>query len=142
MNLNKAQLIGRVTQDIDLKTTPSGKSVCTFSIATNQVWKDQSGQKKEKTDFHNIVAWDKQAELISQHVVKGQELYVEGKIETRTWESDDGKKNYRTEVKLDQFQFGNKPGEVKSETKVNPHYDKSKEIEYPADDIDPDDIPF
>jgi len=150
MNLNKVTLIGRITQDLELKTTPTGKEVLSFSIATNQTWKDQSGQKQEKTDFHNIVAWGNQASTLAQYCVKGQEMYVEGKLETRSWDDADGKKNYRTEVKLDKFEFGSKPGmggnsgggAAPAAAKPAADSAPAAPVDYPADEIDPDDIPF
>ena len=100
INKNLAIIIGRVTADPQLKSTPSGQAVCSFSIATNQTWTDSFGQKKEKTDFHNIVAWGKKAETIAKWVTKGQELYVEGRIETRSWEDKDKVKRYSPKGRL------------------------------------------
>src|SRR6187549_1609733 len=110
MYLNKAQLIGNLTRDPELKALPSGIKVTSLSIATNRVWKDKDGQKKEATDYHNIVAFGRQAETLAQYARKGSSLYVEGRIQTRSWEGQDGKKNYRTEIVLENFQFGPKPG--------------------------------
>lgn len=101
MDLNKVMLIGRVTKDPEVRTLQSGQSVATFSIATNRQWKDAQGQKQEKAEFHNIVAWRKLAEIIQQYVKKGARLYVEGRMETRSWEDPQGQKKYRTEVVLD-----------------------------------------
>lgn len=111
MNVNKAIIVGRLTRDPEMRTTPNGQTVANFSIATSRQWKDQGGQKQEKTDFHNIVAWGKQGEVIGQYVTKGQELYVEGRIETRSWDDKDtNKKVYRTEIVLEKFEFGAKAG--------------------------------
>ena len=110
MNVNKATIVGRITSDLELKTTPAGRELVSFSLATNRNWTDDSGAKQEKTDFHNIVFWGKQAGVIAQYCVKGQELFVEGRLETRSWESEDGRKNYRTEIIGRDFQFGAKPG--------------------------------
>ena len=152
MNLNKAMVIGRVTQDLELKTTPNGNQVLSFSIASNKSWKDQSGQKQEKAEFHNIVAWGKPAELIAQYVTKGQELYVDGRLETRNWEEkESGKKMYRTEIVLENFQFGAKPGgasynnndsPMPEEDSSSPVKKAAPTIDYPNEEIDPDDIPF
>lgn len=98
MSLNRAQLIGNVTRDPELKQIPGGQTVASFSIATNFVWKDQSGQRQEKAEFHNIVAWRKLAEIVGQFVKKGSKVYVEGRIQTRDWEGEDGVKRYRTEI--------------------------------------------
>lgn len=110
MNVNKAIIIGRLVRDPEVRTTTSGQTVTSISVATSYTWKDQSGQKQEKTEFHNVVAWAKRGEVIAQYFVKGQEIYVEGRLETRSWEDKDcGKKMYRTEIVLDNFEFGAKP---------------------------------
>lgn len=101
MDLNKVMLIGRVTKDPEVRALQNGQSVATFSVATNRQWKDAQGQKQEKAEFHNIVAWRKLAEIIQQYVKKGMRLYVEGRMETRSWEDPQGQKKYRTEVVLD-----------------------------------------
>ena len=110
MNVNKVIIIGRLTRDPELRSTPSGRQVASLSVATSFRYKDQSGQQQERTEFHNVVAWGKQAEVIAQYFVKGQEIYVEGRLETRNWDDkDSGKKMYRTEIILEKFEFGAKP---------------------------------
>ena len=101
MSLNKAQIIGNVTRDPELKQIPGGQTVVSFSVATNFTWKDQAGQKQERVEFHNIVAWRKLAEIVGQYVKKGTKVYVEGRIQTRDWEGEDGVKRYRTEIVAD-----------------------------------------
>lgn len=101
MDLNKVMLIGRVTKDPEIRTLQTGQAVATFSVATNRQWKDAQGQRQEKGEFHNIVAWRKLAEIIQQYVKKGSKLYLEGRLETRSWEDPQGQKKYRTEVVLD-----------------------------------------
>lgn len=101
MDLNKVMIIGRLTRDPEVKTTPSGQNVANFSLATSFKWKDKAGEQKEKTEFHNIVAWRKLAEIIGQYLKKGSQIYLEGRLETRNWEGDDGKKRYRTEIIAD-----------------------------------------
>lgn len=91
-------LIGNVTRDPEVKTTPQGQTVATFSIATNLSWKDQQGNKQDRVEYHNIVAWRKLAEIISQYVKKGSKLYLEGRLQTRDWQGQDGVKRYRTEI--------------------------------------------
>jgi single-strand DNA-binding protein len=98
MSLNKAQLIGNLTRDPEVRQTPNGTTVATFSIATNFTWKDQSGQKQEKAEFHNVVAWGKLAEICGQYLTKGRKVFLEGRIQTRDWEGDDGVKRYKTEI--------------------------------------------
>jgi single-strand DNA-binding protein len=99
--LNRGQVIGNVTRDPEVRQTSSGQSVASFSVATNRVWTDGSGQRQEKADFHNIVAWGKLAEIVQQYVKKGRKIYVEGRMQTRDWEGDDGQKRYRSEVVAD-----------------------------------------
>lgn len=111
MNVNKAIIVGRLTRDPEMRTTPSGQTVANFSIATSSKWKGQDGQQQERTEFHNVVAWGRRGEVIGQYVTKGQELFVEGRLETRSWDDKEtGKKMYRTEIIMDNFEFGAKPG--------------------------------
>lgn len=97
-SLNRATLIGNLTRDPELKQIPSGQSVCSFSIATDRQWTGGDGQKQKASDFHNIVAWGKLAEICSQYLVKGKKVYIEGRIQTRDWDGQDGVKRYRTEI--------------------------------------------
>ena len=106
MNLNKVMLIGRVGQDPELKAIPSGSKVCSLSLATTKHYKDSNGAKQEATEWHNLIAWNKPAELIAEYVRKGTLLFVEGEIKTRSWEDKDtGKKLYRTEIFVTNFQL-------------------------------------
>src|SRR3989338_6930627 len=107
MYLNKVFLYGNLTRDPELKALPSGSQVANFGIATNRTFKDKNGQKQETTEFHNIVAFGRTAEVIAQYCKKGRPIFVEGRIQTRSWEGkEDGKKQYRTEIIVDNFQFG------------------------------------
>ena len=110
MYLNKVFLIGNLTRDPEIKALPSGSKVASISLATNRVWKDQAGARQEATEYHNIVAFGRQAENLAQYAKKGASLFVEGRIQTRSWDGQDGKKNYRTEIIIDSFQFGPKAG--------------------------------
>jgi len=101
MSLNRAQLIGNLTRDPEVRQIPGGATVTTFSIATNLTWTDQSGQKHEKVEFHNIVAWRKLGEICGQYLKKGMKVFIEGRIQTRDWEGEDGQKRYRTEIVAD-----------------------------------------
>lgn len=101
MSLNKVQLIGNLTRDPEMKQIPGGQVVTTFSLATNLSWTDASGQKQDKAEYHNIVAWRKLAEICGQYLKKGGKVYIEGRIQTRTWEAEDGSKRYRTEIVAD-----------------------------------------
>jgi len=98
MDLNKVMLIGRLTQDPEVRTTPNGTPVVNFGLATGRVWTDQAGQKQEKTEFSNIVAWRRLAEICGQYLRKGSKIYLEGRLETRTWDDQSGVRHWRTEV--------------------------------------------
>jgi len=98
MNLNRATIIGNLTRDPEVRTTPAGQQVASFGIATNQVWNDASGNKQERVEFHNIVAWGKLADICGQYLGKGRKVYVEGRLQTREWEGQDGAKKQRTEI--------------------------------------------
>lgn len=98
MNLNKAMIIGNLTRDPETRTTPQGINVTSFSVATNLIWTDVSGQKQEKAEFHNVVAWRKLAEICAQYLKKGGKVYIEGRLQTRDWEGQDGVRRYRTEI--------------------------------------------
>lgn len=152
MYLNKVQIIGNLTRDPELKSLPSGIKVMSASLATNRAWKDANGAKKEQTEYHNIVAFGKPAELINQYMKKGGSLYVEGRLQTRSWDDKEGKKNYRTEIVVENFQFGPSSGRPSS----GGNYQKPEDnagasesddkgfdtIEYPSDDNNLEDIPF
>lgn len=166
MNLNKVQLIGRITRDIETKALPSGQLVASFSMATNRYYKDgKTGEKKEEVEFHNLTAFGKSAETIGQYVRKGSMLYVEGRLQTRSWEDKDTqKKMYRTEVIIDTFQLpprsmgGGESQEDERDVASGQRHTATKPaskrtqavreaagmdtVEYPDEDINPDDIPF
>ncbi len=110
MNVNKVILVGRLTRDPELRTTPSGQTVTSISVATNNFWTDKSGQKQEKTEFHNVILWGKTAEVAGQYLVKGQEAYFEGRLQTRSYTGKDGVERRVTEIVAETMQFGSKPG--------------------------------
>lgn len=101
MDLNRVQLIGNVTREVEIKNTPTGKTVASFSVATNQQWKDAQGNVQKRAEFHNIVAWGKLAEICHQYVTKGMRIFAEGGLQTRQWESQDAQKHTRTEIILE-----------------------------------------
>ena len=149
MYLNKAFLIGNLTRDPELKALPSGINVCSFSVATNRVWKDKNGEKQEAADFHNIVVFGRQAETVAQYMKKGSQVMVEGRMQTRSWDDQaTGTKKYRTEVIADRVQFGTNSSnrtEASSAPKANASEDDKEEletIEYPDEKINVEDIPF
>lgn len=98
MNLNKAMIIGNLTRDPEVRTTPSGQSVASFGIATSRVWTDAQGQKQESVEYHNIVAWGRLAEICGQYLNKGKKVFIEGRLQTRDWQGQDGVKRYKTEI--------------------------------------------
>jgi len=105
MSLNKVMIIGRLGNDPELKTLTSGSSVCNFNLATSERWNDKEGQKQERTEWHRIVAWGKQAELCGKYLAKGRQVYIEGKLQTRSWEDQQGQKKYTTEIIANSVQF-------------------------------------
>lgn len=102
-SLNRAQIIGNVTRDPEMRYIPSGQAVVSFGIATNRRWRDKDGNNQEQTEFHDVVAWGKLAEIMSQILHKGNKVYVEGRLQTRSWEGQDGAKRQRTEIVVDDF---------------------------------------
>ncbi len=105
MSVNKAILIGRLGKDPDLQYTPGGTAVAKFTLATNERWTGQDGQSNERTVWHNIVAWGKQAEVIKEHLTKGRQVYIEGRIDNRTYDDKDGNRRYVSEVVVQNFRF-------------------------------------
>ncbi len=98
MDLNRATILGRLSRDPEVRTTPGGQNVATLGVATGRSWTDQSGVRQERTEFHNCVLWGRLAEIAGQYLTKGSRIYVEGRIETRDWTGQDGVKRYRTEI--------------------------------------------
>lgn len=150
MYLNKALIIGNLTRDPELKAIPSGIKVCSFSVATNRVWKDKNGAKQESADYHNVVVFGRQAETVAQYMKKGSQVMVEGRMQTRSWDdASTGTKKYRTEIIADRVQFGSSgapSGGSKSSTPANTapkdEDDSLDTIEYPDEQINAEDIPF
>lgn len=148
MYLNKALIAGNLTRDPEMKSLPSGSKVTTFSVATNRVYKDQAGNRKEETEYHNIVVFGRQAETSAQYLKKGQQVMIEGRIVTRSWDdANGGGKKYRTEIIADNVQFGNKAGgsditaSADNNTSNNSKDSDLGSIDY-GEIINPDDIPF
>ncbi len=160
MYLNKAFIIGNLTRDPEMRSLPSGIQVASFSVATNRVYKDKNGARQESADFHNVVVFGRQAEIVSQYLKKGSSVLVEGRMQTRSWDAKDGQKKYRTEIVADRVQFGPRAGATSggpgggaqggkgesaamAEAAANAQaVDKPDTIEYPTEEINPDDIPF
>lgn len=158
-SLNKVQLIGNLTRDPELRYTPSGAAVCTFGLATNRSWTTDTGEKHEETEFHNIVSWNKLAELCSQFLVKGRKVYLEGRLTTRSWQGQDGQQRTRTEVVIDDMILldnkGSNTTRSEAEAPVSQTHTPAKVTAKPSGevkkeepsaneivDVPPDDIPF
>jgi single-strand DNA-binding protein len=153
MYLNKAMIYGNLTRDPELKALPSGMNVCSFSLATNRVYNDRDGNRQEAADYHNIVVFGKQAENCAKYLSKGNGAYVEGRLQTRSWDKD-GQKQYRTEIVADRVQFGPKGGGASapsggSQSSQAPSDNQGGNDEktpampdYPEEEINPEDIPF
>lgn len=137
MNLNQIHLIGRVTKEPEVKTTPVGTSVARLGVATNNNYKSKDGDKKQTTQFHNCVAFGRLAEIIGQYVKKGQEVYVSGRVEYRSWEKKDGGKAYVTEIMISDLQMGAQAKGFKSNDKV---VDGEVVVEPPIPPITDDEI--
>jgi len=147
MYLNKVLLYGNLTRDPEMKALPSGIQVANLSLATNRTWKDKDGRKQEAVEYHNVVVFGKQAELMGQYMKKGNPLYIEGRLQTRSWDDKDGSKKYRTEIIVENFQFGPKGGASSgsssyAKTDAPSKADDSGEIQYPEEEINVEDIPF
>ena len=167
MYLNKALVIGNLTRDPEQKALPSGIQVSSFSVATNRVWKDKNGTRQETPDYHNIVVFGKQAEIVGQYLKKGSSVLVEGRMQTRSWDGPDGQKRYRTEIVADRVQFGPRAGGAPTTGGSSFQKPASNEggapashaapqagapaaggnegfdsIQYPEEEINPEDIPF
>ncbi|OGF93282.1 hypothetical protein A3G54_00860 [Candidatus Giovannonibacteria bacterium RIFCSPLOWO2_12_FULL_44_15] len=156
MNLNKVFLIGNLTRDPETRALPSGQSVTSFSIATNRVYK-KDGKQEKQTEFHNIVAFGRLAEICSQYLTRGKMILVEGRLVNRNWEAKDGTKKNRTEIIMENMQMGPRtgygdPGNSPASPSASQSGSDSQAgkagkeeletIEYPSDEINPDEIPF
>jgi len=150
MNLNKVLIAGRLTADPELRTTPSGAHVTSFSVATNRNWTDKDGNKKEETEFHNIVAWGRQADVVNQFSKKGNLILVEGRLQTRAWETKEGQTRKTTEIIAERIQLGPRPsgqagGSSKKDSDEKGPQEKKDDmpvIDLDSDDIKPEDLPF
>ncbi len=149
MNLNKAMIIGNVTRDPEVRTTPNGQNVTSFGVATNRRWKDQSGQQQEQVEYHNVVAWRKLAEIVGQYVKKGSKVYIEGRLQTRSWDDQSGVKRYRTEIIAENMIMLDRPGGAtgapstsNNSAKQSPSEGAQPEPASNEPEINVEDIPF
>ncbi|MDP3999081.1 MAG: single-stranded DNA-binding protein [bacterium] len=143
MNLNKVFILGRLTADPVLRSTPSGAAVANFSVATNRVWNDKSGAKKDDTEFHNVVVWGRQAEVASQYLKKGGLVLIEGRLQTRDWEDKNGQKRKTTEIIGERIQLGPRPAGNRPASEPAEVKQELPTIEIGGEeDIKSEDLPF
>lgn len=149
MNLNKVLLIGNVTRDPELRSLPSGQQVASFGLATNRVWKKPDGSKGEAAEFHNIVCFGKLADIVKQYATKGKMLMIEGRIQTRQWNAQDGSKRSKTEIVAETLQLGprgvgggSSSPQQSETTQESAQPEELATVEYPDEALNPDDIPF
>lgn len=148
MNLNKAFVLGRLTRDPEVRALPSGQNVASFGLATNRVWNDKDGNRQEATEFHNVVLFGRLADVASQYLQKGALCLIAGRIQTRSWDAQDGQKRYRTEIIGEEMQLGPRAGgaetpaatEKKGSSKKKD--DKSALDTLSENEVDVEDIPF
>jgi single-strand DNA-binding protein len=136
--INKATLVGRLGKDPEIRYTPDGAMVTNFNVATDEVWKDKSGEKVQKTEWHRIVTFGKLAEICGKYLVKGKLVYIEGRIQTRTWDDKEGKKNYTTEIIANNMKMLDSKGAAGGNE--TPAFDAVPQ--YTGGDSVPDDVPF
>ncbi|MFH1142271.1 MAG: single-stranded DNA-binding protein [Candidatus Uhrbacteria bacterium] len=150
-SLNKVMIIGNLTRDPELKQIPSGQSVCSFGVATNRVWNDKQGQKQEQVEFHNVVVWARLAEICAQYLAKGRKVYIDGRLQTRDWEGQDGVRRYRTEIVAENMIMLDRAGAAPSTDGFSsptpaptsqPAPPASEPAVYIDDEIKVEDIPF
>lgn len=142
MNFNKIFILGNLTRDPELKTTPSGQSVATFSVATNRFWNDKEGQRQSEVEYHNVVAWGKLAEIASRYLTKGKMVFVEGRVKTRTWDDQGGQKHNRTEIIAENFQMGPNRGGEAGPKQEDSRAKEDLPVIDSEEEINPDDLPF
>jgi single-strand DNA-binding protein len=138
-SLNKAQIIGNLTRDPEVRSTPNGQSVANFGVATSSQWTDTTGTKQEKTEFHNIVAWAKLAEICGQYLTKGKKVYISGRLQTREWETPEGQKRQRTEIIAEDMIMLSPKSETPMEQRLA---DSGMVTSTPESEIKTEDIPF
>ncbi len=149
-SVNKVILVGNLGRDAELRYTPGGAAVATLNLATTEVWNDKGGQRQEKTEWHRIVVWGKQAESLQEYLTKGKQIYVEGRLQTRQWDDKDGNKKYTTEIKADRITLlggggggaGRSGGMERGERGGGAPAPHSGGDEPPMEPITDDDIPF
>lgn len=142
MNLNKAIIVGNLARDPEMRSLPSGQPVASFVVATNRFYNDQQGQKQKQAEFHNIIAFGRLAEIAKQYLNKGSLVLIEGRIQTRSWQSQSGEKKYRTEIIAEKMQLGPRRAEAEQEEQAEMPAEEIQTIDYDEEDMNPDKIPF
>jgi len=144
MNVNKAIILGNLTRDPEVKTIPSGQTVASFSIATNRFWTDKtSGEKKKSAEYHNVIAWGRLAEIAQQFLTKGGLVYIEGRLQTKNWEDQQGNKKYKTEIVAEKMQLGPRgSGSVSNVSDGKKDAETPEEHTSSSEDINVEEIPF
>lgn len=146
MDLNRVTLIGRLTRDPEVRSTPAGRTVASLTVATGRAWTDQAGQKQKESEFHNVVMWSKLADIAGQYLRKGARLYVEGRLKTRDWTGQDGVKRYRTEIVADNMIMLDGPARSGAPSDVLPNHPVTDAADEPQplieEEIKVEDIPF
>jgi len=140
-SVNKVILVGNLGRDAEMRFTPGGQAVATLNLATTEQWNDREGQRQEKTEWHRIVLWGKQAESLQQYLVKGKQIYVEGRLQTRQWDDKDGNKRYTTEIKADRITLlgsgggGGRSGGFERDAGGQSSAPSQEPVDVPEDDI-------
>ncbi len=152
MNLNKVFLIGNLTADPELRTTPSGQSVMEIRVATNRTWTDKSGKRQDQPEFHSVIIWGRQAEIVKQFLTKGSSIFIEGRLQTRNWDDKQGTRHWKTEVICERMQLGPRSSRSdggfsadsqKGGSQENPKQEKEMPvIDIGEEDIKAEDLPF
>jgi single-strand DNA-binding protein len=144
-SVNKVILVGNLGRDAEMRFTPGGQPVATFSLATTEQWNDREGQRQEKTEWHRIVLWGKQAESLQQYLVKGKQIFVEGRLQTREWQDKDGNKRSTTEIKADRITLlgsGGAGGGGRTGGAIDREREAAPAQAHDPVDVPEDDIPF
>jgi single-strand DNA-binding protein len=148
MYLNKVIIVGNLTRDPEMKALPSGIKVCNIGVATNRYFKNKEGSRQEAVEYHNVVLFARLAEIAGQYLKKGSQVLIEGRLQTRSWDSQDGQKKYRTEIVAESMQLGSTrsgsatPSQPKDSGKEATKDIPGDTIQYPSEEINPEDIPF
>ncbi|MBU1038842.1 single-stranded DNA-binding protein [Patescibacteria group bacterium] len=140
--LNKAMVIGNITRDPEVRTTTQGTAVTTFTVATNLRWTNSAGERQDKTEYHNVVAWRRLAEICGQYLKKGSKVFIEGRLQTRSWDDAQGQKHWRTEIITDNMIMLDRAGANNSATNTNEPEETANPTDNEETTVNVEDIPF